>query len=65
MTEGLADLQSSRSQVAMKIDWVGVSHLRQPVLVLDRSHAKQKTIAELMLAVDLEASARGAHLRDN
>lgn len=61
-TEGLADLQSSRPGVAMRIDWVGVSHLRQPLLVLDRSHAKQETVAELMLAVDLDASARGAHL---
>ena len=46
----------------MRIDWVGVSHLRQPLLVLDRSHAKQETVAELTLAVDLDASARGAHL---
>ena len=48
--------------VAMWIDWVGVSNLRQPLLVLDRSHAKQETVAELTLAVDLEASSRGAHL---
>lgn len=60
--EGLADLQSSRPGVAMRIDWVGISHLRQPLLVLDRSHAKQETVAELSLAVDLNASARGAHL---
>lgn len=60
--EALADLQSSRPGVAMRIDWVGVSHLRQPLLVLDRGHAKQETVAELSLAVDLDASARGAHL---
>jgi GTP cyclohydrolase I len=59
---GLADLQSSASLVAVPIDWVGVSHLRQPILVLDRSHAKQETVADLLLAVDLEASVRGAHL---
>jgi GTP cyclohydrolase I len=46
----------------MRIDWVGVSHLRQPLLVLDRSHAKQETVADLLLAVDLAASERGAHL---
>jgi len=58
----LADLQRSQPGVALRIDWVGVSHLRQPLLVLDRSHAKQETVAELTLAVDLDASARGAHL---
>jgi GTP cyclohydrolase I len=61
-SEALADLQSSQPGVAMRIDWVGVSHLRQPLLVLDRGHAKQETVAELALAVDLDASARGAHL---
>lgn len=60
--DALADLQSSRPGVAMWIDWVGVSNLRQPLLVLDRSCAKQETVAELTLAVDLEASSRGAHL---
>lgn len=61
-SDALADLQSSPLGVALRIDWVGVSHLRQPLLVLDRSYAKQETVAELMLAVDLDASARGAHL---
>lgn len=58
----LADVQVSAPAVALAIDWVGVSHLRQPLLVLDRSQAKQETVADLMLAVDLEASERGAHL---
>lgn len=58
----LADLQMSAPAVALPIDWVGVSHLRQPLLVLDRSQAKQETVADLLLAVDLEASERGAHL---
>src|SRR4051794_26668447 len=62
VTANLADLQGSAPLVAMPIDWVGISHLRHPLLVLDRSHAKQETVADLMLAVDLEASARGAHL---
>ncbi len=61
-SEALADLQSSRPGVAKRIDWVGVSHLRQPLLLLDRGHAKQDTVADLALAVDLDASARGAHL---
>lgn len=61
-TSDLADMQVSAPSVAMPIDWVGVSHLRQPLLVLDRSQAKQETVAELLLAVDLRASERGAHL---
>jgi GTP cyclohydrolase FolE2 len=39
----LADLQSSPPGVPLRIDRVGVSHLRQPLLFLDRSHAKQET----------------------
>lgn len=58
----LADIQAATPSVELRIDWVGVSQLRQPLLVLDRSHSKQETVAELVLAVDLGASQRGAHL---
>lgn len=58
----LADLQGTTPSLELSIDWVGVSELRQPLLVLDRSQAKQETVAELMLAVNLGASQRGAHL---
>jgi GTP cyclohydrolase I len=58
----LVDLQSSAPLVPLRIDWVGISHLRQPLLVLDRSQAKQETVADITLAVDLAASERGAHL---
>ncbi len=63
MTSGdFADVQLSEPRIAIPIDWVGISHLRQPLLILDRSHAKQETVADLVLAVDLDASNRGAHL---
>jgi GTP cyclohydrolase I len=60
--QDLADIQGGTPLIELRIDWVGVSQLRQPLLVLDRSHSKQETVAELMLAVDLGASQRGAHL---
>lgn len=58
----LADIQGATPAIELRIDWVGVSQLRQPLMVLDRSHSKQETVAVLMLAVDLGASQRGAHL---
>lgn len=58
----LADIQASVPQRAMQIDAVGISHLRHPIVVLDRAQAKQETVATISMAVELQASTRGAHL---
>lgn len=58
----LADLQTSIVARPLRIDAVGISHLRHPIVVLDRSLAKQETVADITMSVDLEASRRGAHL---
>lgn len=61
-TTELPDLQASSSEAALALDAVGISSLRQPIVVLDRLQSKQETIAELALSVDLPAHQRGAHL---
>jgi GTP cyclohydrolase IB len=58
----LPDLQASPSETALALDSVGISGLREPIVVLDRLRSKQETIAELALSVDLPANQRGAHL---
>jgi GTP cyclohydrolase I len=58
----LPDLQVSKVAHPMRIDAVGISHLRYPIVVLDRSRAKQETVADLTMSVDLAADQRGAHL---
>lgn len=58
----LPDLQASPAENALALDSVGISGLRQPIVVLDRRRSKQETIAELALSVDLPAHQRGAHL---
>jgi GTP cyclohydrolase I len=62
MSNKLPDEQSTTPSVLLRIDSVGISHLRYPIVVLDKGRSKQETVAELSLAVDLSASQRGAHL---
>lgn len=63
MSQGdLADVQQAPPAHLIAIDAVGVSHLRHPIVVLDRTQAKQETIATISLSVDLDAYSRGAHL---
>lgn len=58
----LPDMQSSPAATVLALDAVGISGLRQPIVVLDRLRSKQETIAELSMAVDLPGPQRGAHL---
>jgi GTP cyclohydrolase I len=58
----LADVQRSESAHLVPIDAVGISNLRHPVVVLDRTQAKQETVATISMSVDLDAHSRGAHL---
>lgn len=63
MSQGdLADVQQTPPAHLIAIDAVGVSHLRHPIVVLDRTQAKQETIGTISLSVDLDAYSRGAHL---
>lgn len=58
----LADVQAAEVEQAIAVDAVGISHLRHPIVVLDRAHSKQETVATISMSVDLAASSRGAHL---
>jgi GTP cyclohydrolase I len=58
----LADLQASQGAHPLRLDAVGISQLRHPIVVLDRAQSKQETVATISMSVDLDAASRGAHL---
>jgi len=58
----LQDTQSSPDTRNLRIDKVGVKGLRYPILVRDRAHATQNTVATVSLAVDLPHQFKGTHM---
>lgn len=56
------DIQSSADGRQVPIDQVGVSDLRYPIVVLDRKHERQHTIARLRMSVDLPREFKGTHM---
>lgn len=58
----LADVQGQLDTRQLPLDEVGVTGIRFPVAVWDRSRGKQDTTAEASMSVDLAAEAKGAHL---
>jgi GTP cyclohydrolase IB len=58
----LADVQASRDDRNLRVDEVGIIGIRYPVVVADREHGKQDTIAEVSMSVDLPPRVKGAHL---
>lgn len=58
----LEDVQSRPDHHLIPLDQVGVTGLRYPIVVLDRDRGKQETVADVTLAVDLDADLKGAHL---
>ena len=56
------DVQSRHDDREIAIDQVGVSNLRYPIVVLDREHQQQETIATLSLSVDLPHHFKGTHM---
>jgi GTP cyclohydrolase I len=58
----LADLQSQRDTRGIPLDDVGINELRYPVLIFDREHGNQATVADVALSVSLPAEQRGSHL---
>lgn len=58
----LPDVQSSPDSRGIAVDEVGISGLRYPIAVLDQTHAKQDTIAEISLAVALPKEVKGTHM---
>lgn len=58
----LHDIQSSADDRGVAIDYVGVSGLRYPIVVLDRQSDRQHTIAEISLSVGLPHHFKGTHM---
>lgn len=58
----LEDVQGRPDTRGIALDQVGVRGLRHPVVVWDRAQAKQDTIAEIAMSVDLPAHVKGTHL---
>ena len=58
----IADVQNHRDDRQIPIDQVGVSDLRYPIVVLDRDHEKQHTLARLTMSVSLPHHFKGTHM---
>lgn len=56
------DIQSQNDDRRISIDKVGVSDLRYPIIVLDRDHEIQHTVASLTLSVSLPHHFKGTHM---
>ncbi len=58
----LKDTQNERDTREISIDRVGVRGVRYPIVVLDKEHRKQSTVATLALMVDLPKQYKGTHM---
>jgi len=58
----MVDMQSEADARELAIDNVGVSSLKYPVVVLDKAHEKQSTVANISMSVALPARFKGTHM---
>jgi len=58
----LEDVQSFPDERRIALDHAGVSDLRYPIVVLDRDHQVQHTIASISMSVGLPEEFKGAHM---
>ncbi len=58
----MEDVQSRRDHREIPIDRVGITNLRYPITVWDRTNDKQNTVAELSLSVSLPHHFKGTHM---
>lgn len=58
----MEDVQSRRDGRRISLDRVGVAELRYPIVVLDRDHQKQHTVAILSMSVNLPHEFKGTHM---
>lgn len=58
----MQDVQNHKDDRQLAIDKVGVSGLRYPMVVLDRANAKQHTIGNFTLSVNLPHDFKGTHM---
>jgi len=58
----LKDTQNERDTRQISIDRVGVKDIRYPIIVSDKEHRTQSTVARLALMVDLPEQYKGTHM---
>jgi GTP cyclohydrolase I len=58
----MEDVQGKSDEREVALDRVGVSGLRYPIVVLDRDHQKQHTVAVLKMSVNLPHEFKGTHM---
>src|SRR6266550_8018612 len=58
----MEDVQGRRDEREVALDRVGVSGLKYPIVVLDRDHQKQHTVAVLKMSVNLPHEFKGTHM---
>src|ERR1700730_13171671 len=58
----MEDVQGRRDEREVALDRVGVSGLRYPIVVLDRDHQKQHTVAVVKMSVNLPHEFKGTHM---
>lgn len=56
------DVQNHVDARGIPLDRVGVTDLRYPIVVLDRNHEKQHTIAQFTMSVNLPHHFKGTHM---
>ncbi|MEM8963058.1 MAG: GTP cyclohydrolase FolE2 [Acidobacteriota bacterium] len=61
-TTELADIQNSTDVRDVRIDKVGVKNIEYPIVVKDRDHGEQHTVARVNMYVDLPAHFKGTHM---
>lgn len=58
----MVDVQGGPDDREIALDQAGVSDLRYPIVVLDRAHEKQRTVARLAMSVGLPHHFKGTHM---
>lgn len=58
----MMDVQSRQDERGIALDQVGVTGLRYPIVVLDKDHEKQSTIANITMSVNLPHHFKGTHM---
>jgi GTP cyclohydrolase I len=58
----LQDKQNERDHRQLRIDKVGVRGLRFPIVIRDKAHSTQNTVATISMFVDLPQEFKGTHM---
>lgn len=58
----MRDIQNERDKRNIEIDKVGVKNLRYPIVLSDKAHDRQHTVANINMYVNLPHQFRGTHM---